>query len=136
MLEGLKGRELLKGLLSVLSLLLSLLELSASSLFLFLGGQYPLAMYGSLDMPRLYQIGWFIDELFGVCMSAGAIQALVWIMTILGGSLIITNIDCLRVGFNEIARTEEKVNSDLSRALAYINHKLVFPTGPLGENIS
>lgn len=65
--------------------------------FLFLGGRYLLDMFGLIDAPNPRWIGWFVDDLFGMGMSAKSSQAVVWAMTFIGISLIITSIDYLYV---------------------------------------
>jgi len=87
----------LKRFFSILSLLLSVFNLLVGLGFLFLGGRYLLDMFGLIDIPNPVWIGWFVDDLTGMGMSAKSSQAVVWAMTFLGASLIITSIDYLYV---------------------------------------
>jgi len=79
----------------VLPVILGAFNLLASLTLLFLGGRYLFATYGLIETPPPVWIGWFVDDLFGLGMSAKSSQAVVWAMTILGISLVIANIDYL-----------------------------------------
>jgi ABC-type multidrug transport system fused ATPase/permease subunit len=82
-----------------LLLVLVIFNLFAGLALLILGGQYLLSMYGLIDVPPPRWIGWFVDDLFGLGMSARSSQAVVWVMVILGGSMIVTSIDHLRIRY-------------------------------------
>lgn len=86
-------KEMVNGLL----LLLGLLNLLAGLALAFLGGKYLLSLLGLIDMLGPRWIGWFVDDLFRMGMSARSTQAVVWVMVILGASLIITSTDYLRI---------------------------------------
>lgn len=88
---------LLKRFFLMLSLLLGIFNLLIGFGFLFLGGRYLLDMFGLIDIPNPVWIGWFVHDLLGMGMSARSSQAVVWVMTFLGISLIIASIDYLYV---------------------------------------
>ena len=83
------------GPLTLLTFLACLLSLFTGLVLLFLGGQCLLSMYGLIDVPPPAWIGWFVDDLFHMGISARSSQAVVWAMVILGSSLIITGVDYL-----------------------------------------
>ena len=81
--------------------MLDLFNLLAGLVFLFLSGKYLLDMIGLIDVPNPVWIGWFVDDLLGMGMSAKSSLAIVFAMVILGFSLSITSIDYLRFRYVE-----------------------------------
>jgi hypothetical protein len=71
----------------------------AGLLLLLLGGQYLHSMYELIDIPPPRWIGWFVDDLFGLGMSAASSQLVAWAMAILGCIMTITSIDYLRIKY-------------------------------------
>lgn len=70
--------------------------------FVYLGGGYLLDAYGVIDAPNPRWIGWFVDDLTGLGMSARPTQAVVWAMLFLGVSSIAVSADYLRLKLRQM----------------------------------
>jgi hypothetical protein len=90
---------LLKRVVKVVPFMLGILNLAAGLMLLLLGTRYLLSIFGLIDTPRPIWIGWFVDDLLGMGMSARSSQAVVWAMTILGASLVVASIDYVRIRY-------------------------------------
>ncbi len=92
-------RALLSRVGRLLPLMLGVLNLVAGLILLLLGTKYLLSMLGLFQIPHPVWIGWFVDDLLGMGMSARSSQAVVWAMMVLGASLVVASIDYLRVRY-------------------------------------
>ena len=90
-------RALLSGMGEVLPLMLGVLNLVAGLVLMFLGTKYLLSIFGLIQIARPVWVGWLVDDLLGMGMSTKSSQAAVWVMTILGASLVVTSIDYFRL---------------------------------------
>jgi len=78
--------------------MLGALNLVAGLVLMLLGTKYLLSILELIQIPHPVWVGGFVDDLLGMGMSARSSQAVIWAMTILGASLVVTSIDylCLR----------------------------------------
>jgi len=95
----------LKHVVKLVPFMLGILNLVAGVMLLLLGTRYLLSTFGLTQTPRPTWIGWFVDDLLGMGMSARSSQAVVWAMTILGASLAVASIDYLRIRYSRPRET-------------------------------
>ncbi len=84
--------KMLKKFLPIIDLMLNVFNLMTGLGFLALSGQYLLDGFGFIEIPNPRWIGWFVDDIFHMGMSAMSNHVVICMMLLIGISLVITSV--------------------------------------------